>query len=236
MGTFERGAGLRRSSFWWWLCGAPILSPLAFFKGAQTMKCKLWTETLQFWRLNVSNSRFALHGLAPPKFTVCAPFLPLIHGLCAFFRLLLTPLSTAPSPPSSQFTVCTSWFARLRFFSQMALFRVFFELFLTTGPRGLGHPFSDVFFFFFSEFSSERAFFREMHFWEHFGQTERIALITCLKHLNVSGAFLIQSRDRIQFANRITNPPKSLSGTGDSQPDSRGSIRANHSQLKPQFL
>ena len=41
-------------------------------------------------------SRFALHGLAPPKFTVCALFLPLIHGLCAFFRPLLTPVSTAP--------------------------------------------------------------------------------------------------------------------------------------------
>ena len=27
---------------------------------------------------------------------VCAPFLPLIHGLCAFFRPLLTPVSTAP--------------------------------------------------------------------------------------------------------------------------------------------
>ena len=41
-------------------------------------------------------------------------FLPLIHSLCAFLRLLLTPLSTAPSPPPSQFTVCTSRFARLR--------------------------------------------------------------------------------------------------------------------------
>ena len=78
------------------------------------MKCKLWTETLEFSRLKVPNSRFALHGLAPPSLTVCAPFLPLIHGLCAFFRLLLTPLSTAPSPQPSQFTVCTSRFARLR--------------------------------------------------------------------------------------------------------------------------
>ena len=42
------------------------------------------------------NSRFALHGLAPPQFTVCALFLPLIHGLCAFFRPPLTPVSTAP--------------------------------------------------------------------------------------------------------------------------------------------
>ena len=37
-----------------------------FFKGAQTMKCTLWTETLEFSRLKVPNSRFALHGLAPP--------------------------------------------------------------------------------------------------------------------------------------------------------------------------
>ena len=123
------------------------------------------------------NSRFALHGLAPPYFTVCAPFfvplinsvqtrcivkgeaqksplfwrfsgsfcfsqdrlfsrnstrkplnlikspiftnapcetaclynapsmhtIDLIHGLYAFFKVLLTPLSTAPSPPASQF-------------------------------------------------------------------------------------------------------------------------------------
>ena len=56
------------------------------------------------------NSRFALHSLAPHQFTVCAPFLPLIHGLCAFFKVLLTPLWTAPSPPPSQFTVCTSRF------------------------------------------------------------------------------------------------------------------------------
>ena len=84
-------------------------------KGAQTMKCKLWTETLEFSRLKVPNSRFALHGLAPPQFTVCAPFLHLIHGLCAFFRLLLTPVSTAPFFTSlSVHAVCTSRFTRLR--------------------------------------------------------------------------------------------------------------------------
>ena len=33
-------------------------------KGVQTMKCKLWTETLEFSRSKVPNSRFALHGLA----------------------------------------------------------------------------------------------------------------------------------------------------------------------------
>ena len=35
-------------------------------KGAQAMKCKLWTGTLEFSRLRMPNSRFALHGLAPP--------------------------------------------------------------------------------------------------------------------------------------------------------------------------
>ena len=34
--------------------------------------------------------------------------------------------------------------------------------------------------------------FRETHLWEHFGQTDQIALITCLKKLNVSGASLIK--------------------------------------------
>ena len=65
-------------------------------KGAQSMKCTLWIETLEFWRSKVLNSRFALHGLAPPKFTFCALFLSLSLALCAFFRPLLTPVSTAP--------------------------------------------------------------------------------------------------------------------------------------------
>ena len=60
------------------------------------------------------NSRFALHSLASLKFTVCALFLPRIHGLYAFFRPLLSAVSTAPSWPASQFTVCTSRFTRLR--------------------------------------------------------------------------------------------------------------------------
>ena len=38
----------------------------SLIKGAQTMKCKLETETLEFSRPKVPNSRFALHGLAPP--------------------------------------------------------------------------------------------------------------------------------------------------------------------------
>ena len=33
-------------------------------------------------------------------------------------------------------------------------------------------------------------FFRETHLWEQFGQTGKIALITCLKKIDVSGAFL----------------------------------------------
>ena len=35
------------------------------FKGAQTMKSTLWTETLELWRRKELNSRFALHGLGP---------------------------------------------------------------------------------------------------------------------------------------------------------------------------
>ena len=41
-----------------------------------------------------------------------------IHGLCAFFRPLLTPGLTAPSLPASQFTVCTSRFTRPRIQTQ----------------------------------------------------------------------------------------------------------------------
>ena len=40
----------------------------------------------------------------------------------------------------------------------------------------------------------KRISFRETHLWEHFGRTDKIALITCLKKLNVSDAFLICSR------------------------------------------
>ena len=49
-----------------------------------------------------------LHGLRAILASV------LIHGLCAFFRPLLTPVSTAPSLPASQFTVCTSRHTRPR--------------------------------------------------------------------------------------------------------------------------
>ena len=79
---------------------------------AAPTNCELKHWNFRGWK--VPNSRFALHDLAPPKFTVCAPFLPLIHALCAFFQAALDALSTAPSPPPSQFTVCTSRFARLR--------------------------------------------------------------------------------------------------------------------------
>ena len=79
------------------------------------MKCTLWTETLEFGSLKMANSWFALHGLAPHYFTVCTLILPLIHGLCALFRPLLTPVSATPSLPASQFTVCTSQFTRPRF-------------------------------------------------------------------------------------------------------------------------
>ena len=38
--------------------------------------------------------------------------------------------------------------------------------------------------------------FRETHLREHFGRTDKIALITCLKKLNVSAAFLSHSSDQ----------------------------------------
>ena len=37
---------------------------------------------------------------------------------------------------------------------------------------------------------------RETHLWEHFGWADKIALITCLKNLNVSSAFLIRGQKR----------------------------------------
>ena len=62
------------------------------------MKCKLWTETLEFLRPKVPNSRFALHGKRPS----------LIHGLCAFFasnsrfmRLFQAALDTPLDSPFS---------------------------------------------------------------------------------------------------------------------------------------
>ena len=78
------------------LGGAPFIR---IFKDVYTMKCTPWTKTQKVWRLKVPNSRFALHSLAPPKFTVCALFLPLAYGLCAFFRPLLTHLSRLSTAP-----------------------------------------------------------------------------------------------------------------------------------------
>ena len=59
------------------------------------MKCTLWTETLEFWRLKVHNLRFALHGLPS-----------LVHGLCAirasnsrFLLILLASLDTCHDSP-----------------------------------------------------------------------------------------------------------------------------------------
>ena len=80
-------------------------------KGAQTMKCTLWTEIPEFSRLKVPNSRFALHGLGPPKFTVCAPF---FSSNSRFMRLFQGALDTPLDSPFSatlsvhglHFTVC----------------------------------------------------------------------------------------------------------------------------------
>ena len=97
---------------------------LIFFFGAEMSKFsrarKPWSANCELKHWNFWGWKCLIHGLhftvnAPPQFTVCAPFWPLIHGSCAFFRPLLTPLSTAPSLPQSQFTVCTSRFARSRF-------------------------------------------------------------------------------------------------------------------------
>ena len=38
--------------------------------------------------------------------------------------------------------------------------------------------------------------FRETYLWEHFGRTDQIALIACLKKLNVSAASLYKTRER----------------------------------------
>ena len=59
IGKYDRGGAI---GLQWERC----LGGGGVIKGAQTMKCKLWTETLDFSRLKVPNSRFALHGLAPP--------------------------------------------------------------------------------------------------------------------------------------------------------------------------
>ena len=42
--------------------------------------------------------------------------------------------------------------------------------------------------------------FRETHLWEHFGRTDQIALIACLKKLNVSSASLTQARSKCKVA------------------------------------
>ena len=67
--------------------------------------------TLEFSRLKVPASRFALHGLAPPKFTVCGPFFPLIHGIVRLFQAALdtpldSPFSATLSVHGLHFTVC----------------------------------------------------------------------------------------------------------------------------------
>ena len=95
----------------WHLLSRPLPAVPFWLSPAQTMKCTLWTETLEFRRLKVPTSRFALHNLTPPYFTVSASFLPLIHGLSAFFRLLLTPVPAAPfcQPLSSRFALHGPW-------------------------------------------------------------------------------------------------------------------------------
>ena len=66
------------------------------FKGAQTMKCTLWTETLKFWRLKVANS-----AVSTSRFSSS-----LIRGWCAIFisnsrfmRLFQVALNTSLDSP-----------------------------------------------------------------------------------------------------------------------------------------
>ena len=59
--------------------------------------------------------------------------------------------------------------------------------------------------------------FRETHLREHFGRTDQIALITCLKKLNVLGALLV---------NGIQNPLKW--GFSELIPDSFPASREPH--------
>ena len=54
------------------------------------------------------NSRFALHGLAPPYFTVCALFLPTNHGFLRRFQAALDTCLDSPllcQPLSSRFAL-----------------------------------------------------------------------------------------------------------------------------------
>ena len=60
-------------------------------------------ETLEFWRLKVRNSRFALRGSAPPCFTFDALFLPLIQCLGAFVLRTLFPLTAFKNARNPKF-------------------------------------------------------------------------------------------------------------------------------------
>ena len=78
------------------------------FDEAQTMKLTLWAETLEFWRLKVPNSRFALHGSATPQFRVLCAVLASNARFMRLFHALLDTWFHSPSWPASQFTACTS--------------------------------------------------------------------------------------------------------------------------------
>ena len=79
---------------------------------------KPWSAHCELKNWNFGGSKCLIHSLftvwPPPTSRFVRYFFPLIHCLCAFFRPLLTPVSTAPYWRASQFTVCASRFTRLR--------------------------------------------------------------------------------------------------------------------------
>ena len=58
----------------------------------------MWTETLEFWRLKVPNSRLHFTVQPLPNSRFCALFWPLVHGLCAL-RLFQAALDTCLNSP-----------------------------------------------------------------------------------------------------------------------------------------
>ena len=105
-------------------------------KGAQTMKCTLWTETVEFSRLKMPNSRFALRRLAPPSFTVCAPF-------CLQFTVY-APFSGRSWHLSRQPLFCQPLSSRFALHGSRALETGGFPTFLGKGPDCVADPFGTV--------------------------------------------------------------------------------------------
>ena len=72
--------------------------------------------------------------------------------------------------------------------------------------------------------------FREAHLWEHFGRTDKIALVTCLKRSNVPGAFLSFVREFHLIKRRRLWPSHLVFMTGAA---SRGIAKLSTPVCKP---